>query len=101
MEIQKITLEKIRIFNIWKFIILISIGAIIFSGYLITKETMEAKKECNLVAGEYELKITGHYCNEKKFIKFMNCKKIYGDVDCELIWDFEDSNKINVSEFLK
>jgi len=86
----------------WTFIILISIGLILACSFLIFSEILDARKECNLIGGEYKFKIIqGHLCNGKSFVKYLSCGL---GKDCNLIWVFEDSigkQKINVSELIK
>lgn len=94
----------------WTFLILISIGIILFCSYLVVEEIYNAKKECNNIGGKYDFKFPGgHLCDGKKFVKFNYCQVVKGEKDCNLIWMFEDSIdsfgnikvKLNASEFVK
>ena len=90
--------EKIDNKVIWTFLILVSIGAILFCSYLIISSVLEARKECNIINGEYKFKFPqGHFCNERVFVKYNSCFFLG---ECNLIWVFEDSiGKIDVSNF--
>ena len=90
--------------KLWTFIILISIGAIIYCSWLIISEVREATKECETsFNGEYNFKIlSGHFCNGRSFVKLVSCQPIKNQMQCKSVWTFEDSiGKINVSEFVE
>ncbi len=81
--------------KLWTFLILISIGVIICASFLIVNEILGARKECELINGEYSFNVQGHFCNERSFVKYYSCFA----QECNLNWVFEDSiETINFSQ---
>jgi hypothetical protein len=78
---------------IWTILILISIGVILLSVYLIIYESKEAKKECNKINGEYKITfMKGHTCNGERFYKQSICKNIGNKLECRVVWGYENQD---------
>lgn len=102
MEEQEESEEQIKVNPklIFTCAIFFSIGMIVVAMFLIFSEISEAKKSCNELDMEYNFKIIqGHFCNERKFVKYNSC--LLGG-ECNLIWVIEDSiGKINLTGIIK
>ena len=73
--------------DIWNMVILISIGLIIVSGFMVLEEFIGARKDCRNINGEFNYKFPSQYfCNNKSFLR-------YNDG-----WDF--SREINFSNII-
>jgi len=56
---------------LWNAIIIITVGAILTSGYLIYSEYSDSKKSCEETEGEFEFNFPSEYlCDEQPWIKY-------------------------------
>ena len=64
---------KIEANDIWKFIILIAVGMILTSCYIIYHEYSSARDSCIDREGEFDFQFLNNYfCNNKPFLKYSN-----------------------------
>jgi len=102
MEIEETPKEKPNYKLIWTVVILISIGLIFGSFYVLYSEVMESKTSCENINGTYQLSIfKGHLCNEKSFIKYQYCFGIGSMRDCKLEWIYEEDFNKTVELLIK
>jgi len=85
MEVET-NLYQLKTF--YNFIIIITIGIILFFSYIIISEILDAKKDCESLKGNYKLVFFKHLCNNQTFLKHS-----YG-------WDYE-KKPFNLTDYLK
>lgn len=56
--------------QILNWILIISVVAIILSSLFFSLEIYTAKKNCNKLNGNYNLKYFNHFCNDKPFFQY-------------------------------